>query len=233
MAYIHYLHFTTYNSFSHANWVTISTRLKWCFPKIVPKDIPISSLILKEEDSLEMPKDEVRFFIDLKFWPNNLCENVHDVSLKDKTSVEDDMIIDLFEVFKEEVQHNLNLSIEANSMIEFVQQNQVEEIPAMINIIMSIHIEDKKVIIEKDLAAKIKLICENIEQNLAKDLRHLKVICSYKTSSSWRVTNMHKKKMKKKDWAWRILNFKHDSWARLQVQALRNIDTLLQVLSSR
>lgn len=41
-----------------------------------------------------------------------LCENVDDVSLEDKTSVEDDGIINLPEIFKEEVRPPLDLSIE-------------------------------------------------------------------------------------------------------------------------
>lgn len=44
----------------------------------------------------------------------------------------------------------LDLSIEPNNMIEFVWLNQVKEIPAMTNMIMLIHVEDKKVILEQD-----------------------------------------------------------------------------------
>lgn len=62
------------------------------------------------------------------FQSDNLCKDVYDVSLEDKTSVEDDDIINLFKIFKEEVQSILDLHIEPNSMIEFIQQNQVEEI---------------------------------------------------------------------------------------------------------
>ena len=91
----------------------------------VPKDVPMSSLTVKEKDSLEMPKNEVLFFIDLKFQFDNLCEKMHDVFLEDKTSIEDDEVIDLSKVFKEEVQPTLDLNIESNSVIEFVQQNQV------------------------------------------------------------------------------------------------------------
>lgn len=69
-----------------------------------------------------MPKD------DLKFQYDNLCKNVYDVSLEDKTSVEQDEIIILFKIFKEEVQSILDLHIDPNNMIEFIQQNQAEEI---------------------------------------------------------------------------------------------------------
>ena len=54
----------------------------------------------------------------------------------------------------------------------------------------------KKVILEKDLTTNIKLIGEIIERDLAKDLKGLEVICSYKTSSSTRFTHKRKKKMK-------------------------------------
>lgn len=48
-------------------------------------------------------------------------------------------------------------------MIKFVQQNQVVETLAMIDMIMPNHVEDNKVILEEDLAAKIRLIGENIK----------------------------------------------------------------------
>lgn len=69
----------------------------------------------------------------------------------------------------------------------------------MINMIIPIHIEDKNVIFEEDLIAKITLIGNNIEQVLEKDLRGLKVICSNKTSSTQRVTHKRKKKIKHAD----------------------------------
>ena len=37
-----------------------------------------------------MPEEKVQLIIYLKFQYNNLYENVHDVSLEDKISVEDD-----------------------------------------------------------------------------------------------------------------------------------------------
>lgn len=40
-------------------------------------------------------------------------------------------------------------------MIEFVQQNQVEDTIAMIDMIMPINVQDKTVIIEEDLVANI------------------------------------------------------------------------------
>lgn len=57
-----------------------------------------------------------------------------DVSLEDKTSVEDDEIINLFKIFKEEVQSILDLHIKPNNMIKFIQQNQVEEIQQWIKL---------------------------------------------------------------------------------------------------
>ena len=40
-------------------------------------------------------------------------------------------------------------------MIEFVQQNQVEDTIAMIDMIMPINVKDKTVILEEDLVANI------------------------------------------------------------------------------
>lgn len=40
-------------------------------------------------------------------------------------------------------------------MIEFVQQNQVEDTIAMIDMIMPINVQDKTVILEEDLVANI------------------------------------------------------------------------------
>lgn len=77
--------------------------------------------------------------------------------------VEDDGIVDLCDIFKEEVQLILDLTTKPNSMIEFVEQNQVDEPIAMIDIIMPIDIEDKKGILKEDLVAKIQLNDENIE----------------------------------------------------------------------
>ena len=85
----------------------------------------MSSPILDDENSLRMPKDEIQFIIDLKFQSNNLCENVHDVSLED--NVEDDETIDLSKIFKEEVQPTHNLSIKPSRVIEIARQNQIEE----------------------------------------------------------------------------------------------------------
>lgn len=63
------------------------------------------------------------------------------------------------------------MSIEPSSMIKFVWQNQVEEAPSTIDMIMPIHIEEKKVILKEDLIAKIKLISVNVKQELAKNLK--------------------------------------------------------------
>lgn len=65
--------------------------------------------------------------------------------------VEDDDIFDPFEIFKEEVQPTLDLSITSNNMIEFVQQDEVEETLVMIDMLMSILIKDKKFILKEDL----------------------------------------------------------------------------------
>lgn len=64
---------------------------------------------------------------------------------------------------------------------------------------MPIHVEGKKVILEEDLVATVKLIGKNIKQDLTKDLRDLEVIRSYKALSSRRATHKHKKKMKHRE----------------------------------
>lgn len=63
------------------------------------------------------------------------------------------------------------MSIEPSSTIKFVWQNQVEEAPVTIDMIMPIDIEEKKVILKEDLIAKIKLISVNVKQELAKNLK--------------------------------------------------------------
>ena len=68
-----------------------------------------------------------------KFQSDKFSENAHDVSLKKKTSVEDDEIFDLFEFFKEEQQPHLDLSSKSNSKIEVVPQNQVKEVAIIEN----------------------------------------------------------------------------------------------------
>ena len=60
----------------------------------VPKDVPMSSPIVGEEDLCEM--------------------------LEEKTNVEGYGIIDLSDIFKEEVQRTFNLDIESNNKIEFL-----------------------------------------------------------------------------------------------------------------
>ena len=69
---------------------------------IISKDVHMNSPIVEKEHSCEMPEEEVKFFIDLKFQSDNLCANVHDVSWENKTSVEDDEIFDISENFKED-----------------------------------------------------------------------------------------------------------------------------------
>lgn len=93
----------------------------------------------------------------------NLCENVDDVSLEDKIIVEENGIINLLEIFKEEVQPPLDLSIESNSTIEVVKYNKVEEVE-IINMVLPIHIEDEKVVLKEDLIEKVKFVGEHIEQ---------------------------------------------------------------------
>ena len=66
-------------------------------------------------------KENVQFIIDLKFQSDKLFENVHDVYLEEKTSVEDDEIIDLFDFFKEDEKPHLDLSIETNNITKVVQ----------------------------------------------------------------------------------------------------------------
>lgn len=78
--------------------------------------------------------------------------------------------------------------------------NEVVKRTVMIDMIMLIHVEDKKVILKEYLAAEIKLIVEIIERDLTKDLRGLKVVCYYKTSPFCRVANKIKK------------NFKHEEF---------------------
>lgn len=58
-----------------------------------------------------------------------------------------------------------------------------------------IHSRDKKVIFEEDMVTKIKLNGQNIERDLAKDLRDLEVIRLYKTLTFYRATNKIKKKI--------------------------------------
>lgn len=84
-------------------------------------------------------------------------------------------------------------------MIKFVEQNQVDEPIAMIDIIMPIDIEDKKGILKEDLVAKIQLNDENIEWDLAKKLVRFGRNRSYKTSYSQKVTHKGKKKMKHRE----------------------------------
>lgn len=74
---------------------------------------------------------------------------MHEVSLEDKTSVKDDES-DLSEIFKEDIQPTLGLAIESNNTIKVVQQNQVEE-AEIIEMVLLIHIEHKKIMLEEYL----------------------------------------------------------------------------------
>ena len=109
------------------------------------------------------------------------CDNVKP-SLFTPMKMEDDEIIDLYEIFKEVLQPTFDLNIGLSNMIEFVWQDQVEETPTIIDMIMLINIKDKNVLLKEILAMKIKLIGNNIERDLAKDFRGLRAICPYKTS---------------------------------------------------
>ena len=109
-------------------------------------------------------EENVQFIIDLKFQSDKLSENVHDVYLEEKTSVEDDEIIDLSKFFKEDEQPHLDLSIDPNNTTKVVQQNQVEE-TKMIEMVLSILIEDKKIMLEEDLIAKVNLMGDALSHN--------------------------------------------------------------------
>ena len=63
-------------------------------------------------------------------------------SLFKSMKVEDDNIVDLSKTSKEELQLTFNLQIKPNNTIKSVQQNQVEEAPAIIDMIMPIHVEE-------------------------------------------------------------------------------------------
>lgn len=93
-------------------------------PKIMLEDVSMSSLILEEGDSLKKSKDEVQFILNLRFKSDDQYDNVHDVSSRDKTSIEDAEII---------------------------------------NMVLPIYIEDKKVMLEEDLVKKVKLVREHVK----------------------------------------------------------------------
>ena len=57
----------------------------------------------------------------------------------------------------------------------------------MIEMVLPIHIEDKKILLEEDLIAKVKLIGERIERQLEKGKSYLIVIRSRKSSSQRRM----------------------------------------------
>lgn len=155
----------------------------------VPRDVPKSSPFIEEEDSCEIPQENVQFIIDLKFQTGNLCENVHDVSLEDKsknlhdvsledkTSVEDDEFFNLSGIFDEVEQPTLDFYIEPNNTIEDVQKNQVEEVE-MIVMVLPIHIEEKKIVLEENLIENVKFIGERIERELGKGKSYLIVVRS-------------------------------------------------------
>ena len=96
--------------------------------------------------------------------------------MEDKTSITNDEVIDLFEIFKDK-QSILDLRIESNNKFEVVQQNQVEE-AEMIEMVPPIHIEEKKVVLEEDLIEKLKFVQEHIERRLGKDKSYSIVVRS-------------------------------------------------------
>ena len=65
------------------------------------KDIQIKEVFASPyvEDVPNVVEEKIQFIIDLKFQCDNLYENVHDVSLEDKTNVKDDDVIDLSKFF--------------------------------------------------------------------------------------------------------------------------------------
>ena len=157
----------------------------------VPKDVLMSSPIIEKEYSHKMSEENIQFISDLKFQSNNLCKNVHDVSLEDKTNVEDDEIFYLSRIFDEVEQPTLNFYIEPNSTIEDVQQNQVEEVE-IIEMVLPIHIEEKKIVLEDDLIERVKLIEERIERQLGKGKSYFIIVCSQKSSSPQRMYKRRK-----------------------------------------
>ena len=110
---------------------------------------------------------------------------MHDISLEDKINIKDDDVIDLSGIFKEE-EPTLDLCLEPNKTFKVVQQNQVE-LPKVIEIVLPIHIEGKKIVLEEDLIVKVKLIGERIERQLGKGKSYLIIICSWKSSSPQRM----------------------------------------------
>lgn len=140
-----------------------------------------------QESRIQQRQEEIKEWFDISgLMEENFlhCDNVKPSLFTMK--MEDNEIIDLYEIFKV-VQPTFDFNIELNNIIEFVWQDQVEETPAMIDMIMSINIEDKSVLLKEDLTMKIKLIGKNIERDLAKDFRGLKDVCPYKTSPFCRV----------------------------------------------
>ncbi|KAH9718181.1 retrovirus-related pol polyprotein from transposon RE1 [Citrus sinensis] len=138
-------------------------------PKIRSED-QLANILTKAISSraftkfLDKLEENVQFIIDLKFQSDKLSENVHDVYLEEKTSVEDDEIIDLSEFFKEDEQPHLDLSIKPNNTTKVVHQNQVEE-TKMIEMVLYILIEDKKIMLEEDLIAKVNLMGDALSHN--------------------------------------------------------------------
>lgn len=71
-------------------------------PKV--KDIQIKEVCTfpHDEDVPNTAEENVQFITNLKFQSDNLCENVDDGSLEDKTNVKDYKIINLSKISKEE-----------------------------------------------------------------------------------------------------------------------------------
>ena len=67
-------------------------------------------------------------------------------------------------------------------------QNQVEEV----EMVLPIHIEDKKIVLEEDLIEKVKFIEERIDRELGKGKSYLIVVHSWKSSSPRRMYKRRK-----------------------------------------
>ena len=101
----------------------------------------------------------------------------------------------------EKVHSIIDLKFSSNNICENVHDSQFEDKPSvvqaeMINMVLPIAIEDKKVILEEDMVEKIKLVGECIEQTLEEDKCYSLVVHSWKSSSFQGVTHKRKKKMK-------------------------------------
>ena len=72
----------------------------------------------------------------------------------------------------------------------------------MIKMVLSLHIKDKKVVLERDLIEKVKFIGKRIDRQLGKGKSYLTVVRSWKSSSLLRMYKLRKlvKYGCEKDW---------------------------------